>query len=185
VDQLDKAGIWQDSSSPPRRLVLSPSVPQVSSPRPSALTRLGDPPNILERLSAVLHRHTPVISPISSHMVAEPPIQVTTSIMELDQQLLDAVNDENYHIHDGNECSIVGDGYDSDLYVDHADNPGEKEHGVNHHNISNDAGYGTLMLLTEVAFDMPEEPMEPMAEPEAPVPIDSPHQLSHGRVPWV
>jgi hypothetical protein len=69
VDQVDKAGIWQDSSSPPRRLVLIPSAPQVSSPRPSVLTRLGNPPNILERLSVVLDRHTPVDSPTSSHVV--------------------------------------------------------------------------------------------------------------------
>jgi hypothetical protein len=84
VDQQDKAGILQDSSSPPRRLLLSPSTPQVSSPRPSVLTRLGDPPNILKRLTVVLDRHTPVDSPTSSHMVIEPPIQGTTSIMDLD-----------------------------------------------------------------------------------------------------
>jgi hypothetical protein len=86
VDQLDKAGIWQDSSSPPRRPVLSPSAPQVSSPRPSVLTRLGDPPNILERLSVVLDRHSPVNAPTPSHVVTDPPIQSITSIMELDQQ---------------------------------------------------------------------------------------------------
>jgi hypothetical protein len=68
----------------------------------------------LERLSVVLDRHTPVNTPTSSHVVLEPPIQGTTSIMELDQQLLDAVGDVNYHVQDGNETSIVDNGYDSD-----------------------------------------------------------------------
>jgi hypothetical protein len=53
-DQLDRARIWQGSSSPPRWLVLSPIAPQVSCHRPSVLTRLGGPPNITDRLSVVM-----------------------------------------------------------------------------------------------------------------------------------
>jgi hypothetical protein len=64
-DKLDRAGIWQDSSSPPRRLVFSPSATQVSCPRPSILARLGDPPDIIDRLSIVLNELPPVSTPTS------------------------------------------------------------------------------------------------------------------------
>jgi hypothetical protein len=76
--------------------------------------------------------------------------------MELDQQLLDAVGDENYLVQDGNETSIVDNGYDSDPYEDNADNLEAKDHGVDQRqsHVSNDAAYVTMMQLTEVAFDM-------------------------------
>jgi hypothetical protein len=53
----------QDSSSPPRRLVFSPSATQVSCPRLSILDRLGDPPDITDRLSIVLNGLPPVSTP--------------------------------------------------------------------------------------------------------------------------
>jgi hypothetical protein len=62
-DKLDKAGIWQDSSSPPRRLVFSPSATQVLCPRPSIVARLGDPPDITDRLSIILNKLPPVSTP--------------------------------------------------------------------------------------------------------------------------
>jgi hypothetical protein len=105
-DQLDRAEIWQDSSSPPRRLVFSHSATQVSCPRPSILTRLRALPNITDRLSVVLDRLTPVIAPT--------PIQGTTSIMQLDQQLLDAVRGKDDVERAGKEVSIVDKSYDSD-----------------------------------------------------------------------
>jgi hypothetical protein len=49
-DKLEKAGMWQDSRSPPRRLVFSPRATQVSCPRPSILGRLGKPLDITDRL---------------------------------------------------------------------------------------------------------------------------------------
>jgi hypothetical protein len=100
--------------------------------------------------------------------------------MDLDQQRLAAINSDNYLVQDGNEFSIVGDGYGSDPYEDNADSPEEKEHGIDHYNVSDDTGYGTLMMLTEVAFNMPVEPDDPrelelegpVAEPGAPVPME-------------
>jgi hypothetical protein len=105
----------------------------------------------------------------------------------------------------------VDNGYDSDLYESNADNPDGKDHEVDQrqNRVSNDEVYGTMMLLTEVAFDMPvtldvaeeiilthalhnhaevQGPMlglpetvplepeqeEPMAEPAAPIPMESP-----------
>jgi hypothetical protein len=62
-DKLERAGIWQESDSPPRRLVFSPIATQVSCPRPSILDRLGDPPDITDHLSIVLNRLPPVSTP--------------------------------------------------------------------------------------------------------------------------
>jgi hypothetical protein len=73
-DKLDRAGIWQGSSSPPRRLLFSPSATQVSCPRPSILTRLGDSPDIRDRLSIDLNKL--------------PPVSTSTPV-PLDQLLLD------------------------------------------------------------------------------------------------
>jgi hypothetical protein len=89
--------------------------------------------------------------------------------MELNLELLDAVSNKN-------ECSIVGDGYISDPYEDNMDSPEEQEHVVSHHNGSNNAAYGALMQVTEVAFNLPVE---------ATVPIEPPPQMFTLTVPWV
>jgi hypothetical protein len=169
VDRLDKAGIQLDSCTPPRRLVLSPQRPQASSSRPSALTRLKYPPHILDRLSAFLDKHALDAPPTCSHLVKELSIQGTTSSLELDQELLDAVSNEN-------ECSIMGDGYNSDPYEENMDSAEDQEHVVSHRNGSNNATYGAVMQLTEVAFNLPVE---------AHVPIEPPPQVSTLTVPWV
>jgi hypothetical protein len=117
--------------------------------------------------------------------------------MELDQQLRDAVGGENYLVQDGDETSIVDNGYDSDPYEDNEDNPEGKDHDVGQRqsHVSNNAAYGTVMQLTEVAFDLPVEPkvsgeilthaLQNTAEPAAPVPIEPPRRVSPWSVPWV
>jgi hypothetical protein len=192
-DQLDRAGIWQDSSSPPRRLVFSPSATQVSCPRPSILTRLGDPPEITNRLSVVMDKLPPVSTPTPKRLVTRPPIQGTTSIMKLDQQLLDVVYNESDFERAGNKVSIVDNCYDSDPYESNSDNLDGKDHEVDQRQsmVSNAANtYGTMVLLNDVAFDMPVNPhvakeivlthalynpgdvQEPTVKPTATVPME-------------
>jgi hypothetical protein len=91
---------------------------------------MGGPPNITDRLSVVLDTPTPVNSPTPVHVVTQPPIQGTISIMQVDQQLLDSVCGEDDVKLAGNEVSIVDNGYDSDPYESNADKPEGKDHEV-------------------------------------------------------
>jgi hypothetical protein len=81
--------------------------------------------------------------------------------MQLDQQLLDAVCSESDLERAGNEVPIVDNGYDSDPYESNSDNLDRKDHEVDQcqSNVSNAANtYGTMVLLNDVAFDMPVDP---------------------------
>jgi hypothetical protein len=66
-----------------------------------------------------------------------------------------------------NEALIVDNGYDSDLYESNSENLDGKDHEVDQRqiNVSNAAIiYGTMVLLNDVAFDMPVNPTSPWKE---------------------
>jgi hypothetical protein len=156
MDQLERASIRLDSCSPPRRLVLSPQRPQGLTSLPSVLTRLKYPPNIVDRLSVSLDRHSSDTPPISSLSTQGPSLQGTSS-MELDQEILDALSNDN-------NCSLVDDGYNSDPQDD-LEIPEDQERMAGHHNGPSTMTSRPLMQLMEVALNLPVEAPAPIEPP--------------------